>query len=138
MLRDGTHKVANIERNPREHSARGTDPPWRISGVMLQVAPGLFSEPGETLQLSGRVPGRVACQSPMAHGTPPGAALYIRVAPVRTVSWDYGTSAQDQVNFGPLVSSWGDVRSARKRTKVRPRVGGSYWARRRQSIPSAL
>ncbi len=96
-VRDGTHKVANIERNPHvsillEDGSTMAD----IRGVMLQGRARIVREPGEALQLSregARARGVPESEWPTAPR--PGAA-YIRVAPVRTVSWDYGTSAQDQ------------------------------------------
>lgn len=96
-VRDGTHKVANVERNPNvsillEDGSTMAD----IRGVMLQGHARIVRESSEALQLSregARARGVPESEWPTAPR--PGAA-YIRVAPVRTVSWDYGMSAQDQ------------------------------------------
>ena len=96
-VRDRIHKVANIERNPHvsillEDGSTMAD----IRGVMLQGRARIVREPGEALQLSregARARGVPESEWPTAPR--PGAA-YIRVTPVRTVSWDYGTSAQNQ------------------------------------------
>ena len=96
-VRDGTHKVANIENIPNvsillEDGSTMAD----IRGVMLQGRARIVREPGEALQLSregARARGVPESEWPTAPR--PGAA-YIRVTPVRTVSWDYGTSAQNQ------------------------------------------
>ena len=96
-VRDGTRKVANVEGNPivsvlLEDGSSMAD----IRGVMLQGRARIVREPGEALQLSregARARGVPESEWPTAPR--PGAA-YIRVTPVRTVSWDYGTSAQNQ------------------------------------------
>jgi len=96
-VRDGTRKVANVEGNPNvsvllEDGSSMAD----IRGVMLQGRARIVREPGEALQLSregARARGVPESEWPTAPR--PGAA-YIRVTPVRTVSWDYGTSAQNQ------------------------------------------
>ena len=95
-VRDGTHKVANVERNPNvsillEDGSTMAD----IRGVMLQGHARIVRESSEALQLSregARARGVPESEWPTAPR--PGAA-YIRVTPVRTVSWDYGTSKQD-------------------------------------------
>jgi nitroimidazol reductase NimA-like FMN-containing flavoprotein (pyridoxamine 5'-phosphate oxidase superfamily) len=95
-VRDGTRKVANVERTPQvsvllEDGSSMAD----IRGVMLQGHARIVRERGEALEL--------AREGARARGVPesewpteprPGAA-YIRMTPVRTVSWDYG-SASDQ------------------------------------------
>ena len=95
-VRDGTHNVANVERNPNvsillEDGSTMAD----IRGVMLQGHARIVRESSEALQLSregARARGVPESEWPTAPR--PGAA-YIRVTPVRTVSWDYGTSKQD-------------------------------------------
>ncbi|HPX35964.1 MAG TPA: pyridoxamine 5'-phosphate oxidase family protein [Mycobacterium sp.] len=96
-VRDGTRKVANVESNPHvsvllEDGSSMAD----IRGVMVQGHARIVREPGEALQL--------AREGALARGVPeaewpsaprPGAA-YIRVTPVRTLSWDYSNSASDQ------------------------------------------
>ncbi|MFN8072094.1 MAG: pyridoxamine 5'-phosphate oxidase family protein [Mycobacterium sp.] len=95
-VRDGTRKVANVERNPNvsvllEDGSTMAD----IRGVMLQGHARIVREADEALEL--------AKQGARARGVPesewpteprPGAA-YIRVTPVRTISWDYGNPSRD-------------------------------------------
>lgn len=90
-VRDGTRKVANVERNPNvsvllEDGSTMAD----IRGVMVQGHARIVRESVEALEL--------AREGARARGVPesewpteprPGAA-YIRVTPVRTLSWDYG------------------------------------------------
>ena len=97
-VRDGTHKVANVESNPNvsvllEDGSTMAD----IRGVMLQGRARIVREPEEALQL--------AREGARARGVPepdwpteprPGAA-YIRLTPVRTRSWDYGSPTTDEV-----------------------------------------
>ena len=92
-VRDGTRKVANIERNPNvsvllEDGSTMAD----IRGVMLQGHARIVRDHDEAVEL--------AREGARARGVPesewpteprPGAA-YIRVTPVRTLSWDYGRS----------------------------------------------
>ena len=96
-VRDGTHKIANIERNPNvsvllEDGSSMAD----IRGVMLQGQARVVRDAGERLQ--------VAREGARARGVPepdwptaarPGVA-YIRMSPVKTVSWDYSSSTPDQ------------------------------------------
>lgn len=91
-VRDGTRKVANVEGNPQvsvmlEDGSTMAD----IRGVMIQGRARIVREAGEALEL--------AREGARARGVPesewpteprPGAA-YIRVTPVRTISWDYST-----------------------------------------------
>jgi nitroimidazol reductase NimA-like FMN-containing flavoprotein (pyridoxamine 5'-phosphate oxidase superfamily) len=95
-VRDGTRKVANVESNPNvsvllEDGSTMAD----IRGVLLQGRARIVRESGEALEL--------AREGARARGVPesdwpaeprPGAA-YIRMTPVRTLSWDYGTSPSD-------------------------------------------
>lgn len=90
-VRDGTRKVANVERNPNvsvllEDGSTMAD----IRGVMIQGHARIVRDRSEALEL--------AQEGARARGVPesewpteprPGAA-YIRVTPVRTLSWDYG------------------------------------------------
>lgn len=94
-VRDGTRKVANVERNPNvsvllEDGSSMAD----IRGVMFQGRARIVRERDEALQL--------AREGARARGVPeaewpteprPGTA-YIRMTPVRTVSWDYGSPDQ--------------------------------------------
>lgn len=96
-VRDGTRKVANVESNPQvsvllEDGSSMAD----IRGVMLQGHARIVREETEALQLSregARARGVPEADWPTAPR--PGAA-YIRVTPVRTVSWDYGSPRQNQ------------------------------------------
>ena len=90
-VRDGTRKVANVERTPNvsvllEDGSTMAD----IRGVMIQGHARIVRDRSEALEL--------AQEGARARGVPesewpteprPGAA-YIRVTPVRTLSWDYG------------------------------------------------
>ena len=96
-VRDGTRKVANVEGNPRvsvllEDGSSMAD----IRGVLFQGRARVVREPGEALELAkegARARGVPESEWPTA--TRPGVA-YIRMTPVRTVSWDYGSSTSDQ------------------------------------------
>lgn len=91
-VRDGTRKVANVERNSKvsvmlEAGSSMAD----IRGVMLQGHARIVREHDEALELAregARARGVPESEWPTAPR--PGAA-YIRLTPVRTVSWDYGT-----------------------------------------------
>jgi nitroimidazol reductase NimA-like FMN-containing flavoprotein (pyridoxamine 5'-phosphate oxidase superfamily) len=96
-VRDGTRKVANVERNPNvsvllEDGSSMAD----IRGVMFQGQARIVRERSEALQLAregARARGVPEPEWPIAPR--PGAA-YIRVTPVRTVSWEYASSTPDQ------------------------------------------
>lgn len=96
-VRDGTRKVANVERNPNvsvllEDGSSMAD----IRGVMLQGRARVVREETEALQLAregARARGVPESEWPTAPR--PGAA-YIRMTPVRTLSWDYSPSPEDQ------------------------------------------
>ena len=96
-VRDGTRKVANVERNPKvsvllEDGSSMSD----IRGVMFQGDARIVRERAEALQLSREgARARGVPESEWPTEPRPGAA-YIRVTPVRTVSWDYGRSTSDQ------------------------------------------
>ena len=93
-VRDGTHKVANVESNPNvsdllEDGSSMAD----IRGVMLQGRARIVRDHSEALEL--------AREGARARGVPesewpteprPGAA-YIRMTPVRTLSWDYSSDS---------------------------------------------
>lgn len=89
-VRDGTRKIANVERNPNvsvllEDGSSMAD----IRGVMLQGKARVVREADEALQLAregARARGVPESEWPTAPR--PGAA-YIRMTPVRTLSWDY-------------------------------------------------
>jgi len=96
-VRDGTRKVANVEGNQNvsillEDGSSMAD----IRGVMFQGHARIVRDRSEALEL--------AREGARARGVPesewpteprPGAA-YIRVTPVRTLSWDYGSPTSDQ------------------------------------------
>jgi len=96
-VRDRTRKVANVENNPNvsvllEDGSTMAD----IRGVMLQGHARIVREHSEALE--------IAREGARARGVPesewpteprPGAA-YIRLTPVRTLSWDYSSSTPDQ------------------------------------------
>jgi nitroimidazol reductase NimA-like FMN-containing flavoprotein (pyridoxamine 5'-phosphate oxidase superfamily) len=95
-VRDGTRKVANIERNPHvsvllEDGSSMAD----IRGVMLQGHGRIVREKDEALQLAregARSRGIPEAEWPTA--ARPGAA-YIRVTPLRVLSWDYADTTPD-------------------------------------------
>ena len=96
-VRDGTHKVANVESNPNvsillEDGSSMAD----IRGVMFQGHARIVRERDEALQLAGEgARARGVPESEWPTEPRPGAA-YIRMTPVRTVSWDYASSTPDQ------------------------------------------
>lgn len=90
-VRDGTAKVANIERDSRasvllESGSTMSD----IRGVMLQGHARVHRAPDEVLHY--------AREGARARGVPEAelptearaGAVYIRVTPERAISWDYG------------------------------------------------
>lgn len=93
-VRDRTRKVANVEADPRvsvmlEDGSSMAD----IRGVMLQGRARIVREPDDRLQLAregARVRGVPETEWPTEPR--PGVA-YIRVTPVRTVSWDYSDAS---------------------------------------------
>ncbi len=96
-VREGTRKVANVEKNPNvsillEDGSTMAD----IRGVMFQGHARIVREQNEALQLAregARARGVPESEWPTAPR--PGAA-YIRMTPLRTVSWDYASSTPDQ------------------------------------------
>jgi len=95
-VRDGTRKVANVESNPNvsvllEDGSSMAD----IRGVMLQGHARIVRETDEALQLAREgARARGVPESDWPTAPRPGAA-YIRVTPVRTLSWDYASSTTD-------------------------------------------
>ena len=95
-VRDGTRKVANVERNPNvsvllEDGSSMAD----IRGGMLQGHARIVREIDEALQLAREgARARGVPESDWPTAPRPGAA-YIRVTPVRTLSWDYASSTTD-------------------------------------------
>ena len=96
-VRDGTRKVANVEGNQNvsvmlEDGSSMAD----IRGVMFQGHARIVREHGEALWLAregARARGVPESEWPTAPR--PGAA-YIRVTPVRTLSWNYASPTTDQ------------------------------------------
>jgi nitroimidazol reductase NimA-like FMN-containing flavoprotein (pyridoxamine 5'-phosphate oxidase superfamily) len=89
-VRDRTHKVSNVESNPNvsvllEDGSSMAD----IRGVMLQGRARIVRDHDEALELAREgARARGVPESDLPTEPRPGAA-YIRVAPVRTRSWDY-------------------------------------------------
>lgn len=96
-VRDGTRKVANVEGNPYvsilfEDGSSMAD----IRGVMFQGHARIVREPSGALELArAGARARGVAESEWPSEPRPGAA-YIRMTPVRTVSWDYGSPTSDQ------------------------------------------
>ncbi|MGJ6121469.1 pyridoxamine 5'-phosphate oxidase family protein [Mycolicibacterium sp. Y3] len=96
-VRDGTRKVTNVESNPNvsimlEDGSTMAD----IRGVLLQGRARIVREPREALQLArdgARMRGVPESEWPTA---PRPGVVYIRMTPVRTVSWDYSQSTPDE------------------------------------------
>ncbi len=96
-VREGIRKVANVEKNPNvsillEDGSTMAD----IRGVLLQGHARIVRDKSEALQLAragARARGVPESEWPTAPR--PGAA-YIRMTPLRTVSWDYASSTPDQ------------------------------------------
>ena len=96
-VRDGTRKVANVERNSSvsvllEDGSSMAD----IRGVMFQGHARIVRERSEALELAREgARARGVPESDWPTAPRPGAA-YIRMTPVRTLSWDYSSSTSDQ------------------------------------------
>lgn len=92
-VRDGTRKVANVENNPNvsillEDGSSMAD----IRGVMLQGHARIVRESSEALELArAGARARGVPESDWPTEPRPGA-VYIRMTPVRTLSWDYSPS----------------------------------------------
>ena len=96
-VRDGTHKVANVERNPNvsillEDGSSMAD----IRGVMFQGRARIVREPVEALQLAREGARARGVPEPEWPTEPRPGAAYIRMTPVRTLSWDYGSPTTEQ------------------------------------------
>ena len=91
-VRDGTRKIANVERNPNVSVLLEDGSSMaNIRGVMLQGKARVVREADEALQLAregARARGVPESEWPTAPR--PGTA-YIRMTPVRTLSWDYSS-----------------------------------------------
>jgi nitroimidazol reductase NimA-like FMN-containing flavoprotein (pyridoxamine 5'-phosphate oxidase superfamily) len=96
-VRDGTRKVANVENNPNasvvlEDGSSMAD----IRGVMLQGHARIVRDHDEALELArAGARARGVPESDWPTEPRPGAA-YIRLTPVRTISWDYSSPTEDQ------------------------------------------
>jgi len=96
-VRDGTRKVANVESNPNvsillEDGSSMAD----IRGVMVQGHARIVRETSEALQLAREGARARGVPEPEWPTEPRQGAAYIRVTPVRTLSWDYSNSTPDQ------------------------------------------
>lgn len=96
-VRDGTRKVANVESNPNvsvmlEDGSSMED----IRGVLLQGHARIVREPIETLQLAREGARKRGVPEPEWPTAPRPGSTYIRMTPVRTISWDYAPSRPDQ------------------------------------------
>ncbi|MDX1873248.1 pyridoxamine 5'-phosphate oxidase family protein [Mycolicibacterium sp. 120266] len=96
-VRDGTRKVANVESNPNvsimlEDGSTMAD----IRGVLLQGHARIVREPGEVLQLARHGARRRGVPESEWPTAPRPGVVYIRMTPVRTVSWDYSQSTPDE------------------------------------------
>ena len=67
-----------------------------IRGVMFQGHARIVREPSEALQLAREGARARGVPEPEWPTAPRPGAAYIRMTPVRTVSWDYATSTPDQ------------------------------------------
>lgn len=93
-VRDRTRKVANVEADPRvsvmlEDGSTMAD----IRGVLLQGHARIVRAPDDRLQLAregARARGVPETEWPTE---PTPGAVYIRMTPIRTVSWDYSDSS---------------------------------------------
>lgn len=95
-VRDGTRKVANVEGNPNvsvllEDGSSMAD----IRGVMFQGHARIVREENEALELARAGARARGVPEPEWPTAPRPGAAYIRVTPVRTLSWDYGSSTSD-------------------------------------------
>ena len=96
-VRDGTRKVANVESNPNvsillEDGSSMAD----IRGVMVQGHARIVRASSEALQLAREGARARGVPEPEWPTEPRPGAAYIRVTPVRTLSWDYSNSTPDQ------------------------------------------
>ena len=96
-VRDGTRKVANVESNPNvsillEDGSSMAD----IRGVMFQGHARIVRERSEAQQLAREGARARGVPEPEWPTAPRPGSAYIRMTPVRTVSWDYANSTPDQ------------------------------------------
>ena len=96
-VRDGTRKVANVEGNPNvsvllEDGTSMAD----IRGVMFQGHARIVREQNEALQLAREGARALGVPEPEWPTAPRPGAAYIRMTPVRTLSWDYSSSTPEQ------------------------------------------
>jgi nitroimidazol reductase NimA-like FMN-containing flavoprotein (pyridoxamine 5'-phosphate oxidase superfamily) len=96
-VRDGTRKVANVESNPNvsillEDGSSMAD----IRGVMFQGHARIVREPSEALQLAREGARARGVPEPEWPTAPRPGSAYIRMTPVRTLSWDYASSTPDR------------------------------------------
>ena len=96
-VRDGTRKVANVERNPNvsvllEDGSSMAD----IRGVMFQGRARIVRDHSEALELARAGARARGVPEPEWPTAPRPGAAYIRMTPVRTLSWDYGSPTSDQ------------------------------------------
>jgi nitroimidazol reductase NimA-like FMN-containing flavoprotein (pyridoxamine 5'-phosphate oxidase superfamily) len=96
-VRDGTRKVANVESNPNvsimlEDGSTMAD----IRGVMFQGHARIVREHAEALELAREGARRRGVPESEWPTAPRPGVTYIRVTPVRTLSWDYASPTQDQ------------------------------------------
>ncbi|MBU3748877.1 MAG: pyridoxamine 5'-phosphate oxidase family protein [Mycobacterium sp.] len=96
-VRDGTRKVANVERNPNvsvllEDGSSMAD----IRGVMFQGHARIVRDHSEALELAREGARARGVPEPEWPTAPRPGAAYIRMTPVRTLSWDYGSPTSDQ------------------------------------------
>lgn len=96
-VRDGTRKVANVERNPNvsillEDGSSMAD----IRGVMFQGHARIVRDHSEALELAREGARARGVPEPEWPTAPRPGAAYIRMTPVRTLSWDYGSPTADQ------------------------------------------
>lgn len=95
-VRDGTRKVANVEANPNvsvmlEDGSTMAD----IRGVMFQGHARIVREPDEALQLAREGASARGVPEPEWPTEPRPGAAYIRMTPVKTLSWDYSSPTAD-------------------------------------------
>ena len=88
--RAGTQKIRNIERNPKvslmlESGGTMQD----IKGVVIQGGATVVTAEEELLSLSREAMKRRGVPDAQLPTSPPSGAAYIRVTPVKYLSWDY-------------------------------------------------
>lgn len=96
-VRDGTRKVANVEGNPNvsvllEDGTSMAD----IRGVMFQGRARIVREQNEALQLAREGARARGVPEPEWPTAPRPGAAYIRMTPVRTLSWDYASPTPEK------------------------------------------